>query len=111
TTKRVLARHVCPPIFATTVVILLMHSSGDRPCTYRGRLFRLLSHHKRLQCQPIRILLRGKLLGPAVMGIATGLFGEWMFDQLALKEASHSHTLDQLEIQARLLLVPGRASG
>src|SRR5205807_2078 len=60
---------------------------------------------------PVRVLLRAELLGPAVMGIAASLFGERMFEQLAVQEAGHSHPLDQLEVPARLLFVPGRAPG
>src|SRR5438132_6937969 len=69
-------------------------------------LFRRLSHHERLQCQPIRVLLRGELLRPTMMGIATSLFGKRVFDEFALQEARHSHPLDQLEVPARLLFVP-----
>jgi hypothetical protein len=72
-------------------------------------LLRRLSHHKCFQCQPMRILLRGELLASTVMVITTSLFGERMFEQLALQEAGHSHPLDQLEVHARLLFVPGRA--
>src|SRR5262245_12809019 len=41
------------------------------------------------------------------MGIATSLFGERMLEQFAL-QAAHSHSLDQLEVQARLLFGPAR---
>src|SRR5262249_61622952 len=44
------------------------------------------------------------------MGIATSHFGERMLEQFAL-QAAHSHSLDQFEVQARLLFVPGRAPG
>jgi hypothetical protein len=45
------------------------------------------------------------------MRIATRLFGERMYDQFAPFEAGLRHLLDQLEVPARLLFVPGRGSG
>src|SRR5258707_1219246 len=71
----------------------------------------LCSHDKGLECLPRRILLRGELLAAAVMGIATGLFRERMFDQWTVQAARYRHPLDQREVLARLLFVPARASG
>src|SRR5580700_9901886 len=46
-----------------------------------------------------------------MMRIATRLFGERMYDQFAPLEAGLCHLLDQLEVLARLLFIPGRGSG
>src|SRR4030088_588132 len=45
------------------------------------------------------------------MGIAASLLAERMLEERALQEAGRSHPLDQLEVLARLLLVPARAAG
>src|SRR5579864_1356008 len=46
-----------------------------------------------------------------MMRIATRLLGERMDEQFAPLEAGLRHLLDQLEVLARLLFVPGRSSG
>src|SRR5258705_8328364 len=51
---------------------------------------RFLSEHKGFQCLPRRVVLRLELLSPTVMGIATGLLGERMFDDGAVQAAGHN---------------------
>src|SRR5947207_11919894 len=95
-------------LFIIFVVPFSMTSSPER--TASSCLLRRLSQHERFQCQPRRIILRGKLLASAMMSIATGLFGERVLEERALQIASLHDPLDQLEILPRLLFVPTRAT-
>src|SRR5580700_8226642 len=70
----------------------------------------LRPHDPGLQCLPVRVILRGELLAAAVMAIASRS-GERVLEYPAVLIAGHSHLLEQLEVLARLLLVPGRGAG
>src|SRR6266567_1352349 len=120
------ARAARPPRNACLFVIFVIlfsetsHSPGgihQETGPFIGRqvgyppLLCLLSQDKCFQCQPLRVLLRAELLAAAVMGIAASLLGKRMLEQWALQQARRGHPLDQLEVLARLLLVPGRAPG
>src|SRR5882672_8361376 len=72
---------------------------------------RFLSHDKGFQRLPGRVRLRLELLSATMMGIATGLLGERMFDNGAVQDAGYRHLLNQREVLARLLFVPSRAPG
>src|SRR6266550_3384529 len=92
-------------------VILPFDDNYPRKQVRYPPLLRLLSRHECLQGQPRRVVLRFELLAATVMGIATGLLGERMFDDGAVQAAGYRHPLDQLEVLARLLFVPIRAAG
>src|SRR5258706_3169484 len=92
------------------IFVILLSTKGFREISYR-LLFRLLSHDKRFEGLPRRILLRGELLSAAVMGISAGLFRERMFNERAVHTAGYRHALDQCEVLARLFFVPARAAG
>ena len=51
------------------------------------------------------------MLAPVVVKIAARLFVERMEEEFALQVAGNGHSLDRFEVLARILLVPGRASG
>ena len=74
-------------------------------------LLRFRSQHERFQRLPVRVILRFELLAATMMGVTAGVFGERMDDELAVLVTGHDHLLDQLEVLARLLFVPGRAPG
>jgi len=74
-------------------------------------LLRLRSQHERFQRLPVRVILRFELLAATMMGVTASLFGKRMDDGLAVIVTGHDHLLDQLEVPARLLFVPGRAPG
>src|SRR5258706_4021300 len=74
------------------------------------RLFQRGSKHKCFQCQPFRVVLRVKVLASAMSGITASLLRERMSEQRALHAAGHNYPLDQLEVLARLLFVPGCAA-
>src|SRR6185436_3092532 len=94
-------RNMCLFIF---VILLSTISIRRFPLTC------LLSHHEGFQGLPGRIVLRLELLPSAVMGIATGFWGERMFYDRTVHAAGDRHPLDQLEVLARLRFVPVRGA-
>src|SRR6516165_4024680 len=99
----------------TTLCVGAYPCSENRYSLFRDMRRRPLlcgcSRYEFFQRLPGRVGLRGELLAAAMVGIAARLLRQRMLDQRALHVAGHRHPLHQLEVLARLLLVPGGSSG